>query len=87
MQDYNEKDLIDSELNQKYTKDGKSVEIQIYRMPNTSWVLEVVDSFGNSTVFEDEFATEGEALSYIIDEIERDGIEGFIGSENSVSFC
>lgn len=86
MHDYDEKDLIDSELNQKYTKDGESVEIQIYRMPNTSWILEVVDSFGNSTVFEDEFATDGEALSYVIDEIERDGIEGFIGSENSVSF-
>jgi uncharacterized protein len=55
-------------------------------MPNTSWILEVVDSFGNSTVFDDEFATDGEALSYVIDEIERDGIEGFIGSANSGSF-
>jgi uncharacterized protein len=55
-------------------------------MPNTSWILEVVDSFGNSTVFDDEFATDGEALSYVIDEIERDGIEGYIGSANSSSF-
>lgn len=86
MQDYDEKDLIDSELNQNYTKNGKSVEIHIYRMPNTLWILEVVDSFGNSTVFDDEFATDGEALSYVIEEIERDGIEGFIGSANSGSF-
>jgi hypothetical protein len=42
-------------------------------------MLEVVDLFGNSTVFDDEFATDGEALSYVIDEIERDCIEGFIG--------
>ena len=48
MQDYDEKDLIDSALNQAYTKNGKSVEIHIYRMPNASWILEVVDSFGNS---------------------------------------
>jgi hypothetical protein len=43
-------------------------------MPNTSWMLEVVDSFGNSTVFEDEFVTDAEAFNYLIDEIERDGI-------------
>ena len=86
MQDYDEQDLIYSELNQTYTKDGKSVEIHIYRMPNTTWMLEVVDSFGNSTVFDDEFATDVEALSYVIDEIERDGIDGFIGSANSGSF-
>ena len=86
MQDYDEKDLIDSALNQTYTKNGKSVEIHIYRMPKTSWILEVVDLFGNSTVFDDEFATDSEALSYVIDEIERDGIDGFIGSANSGSF-
>jgi len=86
MQEHDEKDLIDSALNQTYTKNGKSVEIHIYRMPNTSWILEVVDSFGNSTVFDDEFATDAEALSYVIEEIERDGIEGFIGSANSGSF-
>jgi len=86
MSDYDEKDLIDSALNQKYTKNGKSVEIHIYRMPNTSWILEVVDTYGNSTVFDDEFATDKDALSYVIEEIERDGIEGFIGSANSGSF-
>ena len=86
MQDYDEKDLIDSALNQTYTKNGKSVEIHIYRMPKTSWILEVVDLFGNSTVFDDEFATDSEALSYVIDEIERNGIDGFIGSANSGSF-
>ena len=86
MQDYDEKDLIDSALNQNYTKDGKSVEIHIYRMPNTSWILEVVDSYGNSAVFDGEFVADSEALSCFIDEIERDEIEGFIGSTNSDSF-
>ena len=40
---YDEHDLIDSPLNQTYTADGRSVEIHIYRMPNTGWTLEVVD--------------------------------------------
>ena len=82
MSDYDEHDLIDSELNQTYTKNGKSVEIHIYRMPNTSWTLEVVDNNGNSTVFDGEFATDKDALSCVVEEIERDGIEAFIGSAN-----
>lgn len=86
MSDYDENDLIDSALNQTYTKNGKSVEVHIYRMPNTSWILEVVDTYGNSTVFDDEFATDKDALSYVIEEIERDGIEAFIGSANSGSY-
>ena len=32
-----EHDLIDSPLNQTYTANGRSVEIHIYRMPNTGW--------------------------------------------------
>lgn len=86
MREYDENDLIDSLLNQKYMKDGKSVEIHIYKLPNTDWTLEVVDSFGNSTVYDDEFATDSEALACFLDEIEQNGIEGFIGSANSGSF-
>ena len=55
-------------------------------MPNTSWTLEVVDNYGNSTVFDGEFATDKDALSCVVEEIERDGIEAFIGSANSGSF-
>ena len=86
MSDYDEHDLIDSALNQTYTKNGKSVEIHIYRMPNTLWTLEVVDSYGNSTVFDGEFDTDSEALSCVVNEIESDGIEAFIGSANSGSY-
>ena len=84
MQDYDEKDLIDSALNQTYTKNGKSVEIHIYRMPKTSWILEVVDSFGNSTVFDDEFATDSDALSYVIDETSTLYTKGGLNITNEV---
>lgn len=40
---YDEHDLIDSPLTQTYTANGRSVEIQIYRMPDSGWTLEVVD--------------------------------------------
>jgi len=79
MPDYNEDDLIESLLDQKYTKDGKSVEIEIYRMPDTPWNVQVVDTFGNSTVWDDEFESDAEALQFVLAEIERDGIDEFIG--------
>ncbi len=55
-------ELIYSPLQQTYTKDGETVDIQIYRSPDSGWTLEVVDKFGNSTVWDAEFETDQEAL-------------------------
>ena len=77
--DYKEDDLIESLLDQTYSKDGKSIEIEIYRMPDTGWNVQVVDTFGNSTVWDDEFESDKEALQFVLAEIERDGIDEFIG--------
>ena len=79
MPDYTEDDLIKSLLDQTYSKDGKSIEIEIYRMPDTPWNVQVVDTFGNSTVWDDEFESDKEALQFVLAEIERDGIDEFIG--------
>ena len=79
MPDYKEDDLIESLLDQTYSKDGKSIKIEIYRMPDTGWNVQVVDTFGNSTVWDDEFESDKEALQFVLAEIERDGIDEFIG--------
>ena len=79
MPDYTKDDLIESLLDQTYTKDGKSIKIEIYRMPDTAWNVQVVDTFGNSTVWDDEFESDKEALQFVLAEIERDGIDEFIG--------
>ena len=79
MPDYTEDDLIESLLDQTYSKDGKSIEIEIYRMPDAAWNVQVVDTFGNSTVWDDEFESDKEALQFVLAEIERDGIDEFIG--------
>ncbi len=71
-------ELIESLLDQTYTKDGKSVEICIYRMPDTPWVVEVIDKFNNSTIWDDEFESDKDALEFVLGEIERDGIDAFI---------
>ncbi len=81
-----EHDLIDSPLNQTYTADGHSVEIQIYRMLNTGWTLEVVDDQNNSTVWDGEFATDKEALDAALEDIKAEGIEAFIARPSNHSF-
>ncbi|WP_348944430.1 hypothetical protein ABHF33_13490 [Chitinibacter sp. FCG-7] len=77
---FDENDLINSPLTQKYTSNGKTVEICIYRMPDTGWTLEVVDQYNNSTVWDGEFETDQQALDCFFREIQQDGIEAMIGS-------
>ena len=83
MPDYTKDDLIESLLDQTYSKDGKSIKIEIYRMPDTGWNVQVVDTFGNSTVWDDEFESDKAALQFVLAEIERDGIDEFIGSPSN----
>jgi len=47
---YDENDLIYSPLQRSYSEGGKTIEICIYRMPDTGWTAEVVDQYNNSTV-------------------------------------
>ena len=45
-------ELIYSPLQQTHTENGKTIDIQIYRGADTGWTLEVVDEYGNSTVWD-----------------------------------
>ena len=47
------------------------------------WILEVVDEYGNSTVWDDPFKTDDEALDEVFDTIEKGGISSLIGTENN----
>ena len=48
--------IITSPLSQKITRDGTTIEVLIYRGEHEpAWILEVVDSAGGSTVWEDTF--------------------------------
>ncbi len=73
-----EHDLIYSPLQQTYSAGGHQVEIHIYRMPDTGWSLEVVDEHNNSTVWDDLFETDEEALAVALQELNEDGIDAFI---------
>ena len=76
-----ENDLIYSNLQTTYNADGHTLEINIYRLPETEWVLEIVDDFNNSTVWDDSFATDEAALAEALQAIKDEGISAFVGTK------
>ena len=72
-----EPELIYSDLNTRYTEGGLSIDINIYRLPDTDWILEVVADDGNSTVWEDPFATDEAAFAEAMEAIKEYGIPSF----------
>ena len=70
-----------SPLCQTVTRDGKSVRIDIYEDGKDAWILEVVDQFNNSTVWDDSFPTDQDALAEVLRTMDDDGIESLIGTQ------
>lgn len=68
-----------SPLCQDLTDSGKTVRVEIYRGGGSNWHLEIVDEFGNSTVWEDQFPTDAAALEEALSTIKDEGIDVLIG--------
>ena len=76
--DYDENDLIDSPLSQVLQEHNQHVEILIYRLPDSDWTLEVVSQSATSTVWDETFPSDQEALSVALDGIKAaGGIQAF----------
>lgn len=75
----NEEDVKLSPLSKKVTRDGASVDVEIYEDGAGGWLLEIIDEHNNSTVWDDIFASDREALKEAMDAIEQEGIDAFIG--------
>lgn len=74
-----EYEIEDSLLSQKVTRDGMTVEVLIYRgKDDPGWMLEVVDQEGGSTVWEDWFHSDVDALAEAMSTIETEGIGCFL---------
>jgi hypothetical protein len=70
--------IITSRLSRKFTRDGITIEILIYRLESDpAWQLEVVNAEGKSTVWEDLFETEQDALNEAFQTIASEGIASF----------
>ncbi len=76
MQD--EFELEMSPLCQELTADGKTVKVDIYRGDTGGWVLQVVDEFSTSTVWDDEFDTDAAALDEAKATFRDEGIDSLI---------
>jgi uncharacterized protein len=70
---------LHSPLAQSLTRDGKTVQIEIYEDGEGGWLLEVVDEHGNSTVWDDPFRSDRAALDEALRTIEEEGIDSLIG--------
>ena len=54
-----EPELIQSPLSQAITRDGHTLQVDIFRLEDeTDWLLEVVNEDGTSHVWDDRFATD-----------------------------
>jgi hypothetical protein len=71
--------VITSPLSRKITRDGVTIDVQIYRgEADAVWILEVIDREGASTVWEDTFQTEQDALNEVFQTIAAEGIGCFL---------
>ncbi len=67
-------------------EDGTKIQVDIYRGEDESgWILEVIDEENASTVWDDPFATDQEALDEVMKVIEQDGIRSFLESDPGVT--
>jgi hypothetical protein len=60
-------------------KAGESVKFEIYDDGEDGWILEVVDEYGTSAVWDDSFPTDAAALTEVKNTILKEGIQALIG--------
>ncbi|MBQ0759211.1 MAG: hypothetical protein KKF24_15020 [Gammaproteobacteria bacterium] len=68
-----------SPLSRTIEQDGKTLRVEICADGDGAWVLEVFDEFNNSTVWEDAFESDEDALFEIEATIREEGIDCLIG--------
>lgn len=73
-----------SPLCRSVTRDGHTVQVEIYEGDAGKWILEVVDEFNASTVWHEQFATDQAALDELNRTLLEEGIASLIGSGGSL---
>lgn len=74
-----------SPLSQRMQIEGKEIDVQIYEDGEGGWLLEVVDEFNDSTVWDDPFPSDQEAMKELQRAIQEDGVDSLIGPPPSIS--
>ena len=74
----------ESPLSQVVERDGRAVRVGIYEDGKGGWLLEVVDEFRNSSVWDQSFQTEEDALDEALKTIREEGLESLIGPKGRI---
>lgn len=77
-----EPDIIKSRLSRRFTWDGYTLQIEIYRLDDRpGWTLEVVNEEGTSIVWDDLFNTDRAAYDAFRETLDQEGIEAFLDDD------
>ena len=71
-----------SPLSKEYSEDAKTVKIDIYENGEGGWILEVTDEYDNSTIWDDPFETDEDAMTEFKRTIKEEGIMSLIGQKS-----
>ena len=74
-----------SEFIREIDKDGYKVTIEVYKTDQKGggWILEIVDEYWNSTVWDAQFQSAKDAMDAGIKAIDKKGIQSFIGESKA----
>lgn len=76
-------EIVMSPLCREICGDDTRIQVDIYRGEDESgWILEVIDEENASTVWNEPFDTDREALDAVLEVIEQDGIRSFLEGDS-----
>jgi hypothetical protein len=79
--------IITSGLSGHVTEEGVTVRVEIYRLEDRpGWTLEVVNDEGTSTVWEQPFDSDQEALAAFRVTVDEEGMAAFFEQTNVIPF-
>jgi hypothetical protein len=79
--------IIMSPFCREISRDGTTIQVEIYRGADDSgWILEVVDEENASTVWDEPFDNDSDALDAVLKIIEREGIRSFLEGGTGVTY-
>jgi hypothetical protein len=79
--------IVNSGLSRKIVVGGLGFRVEIYRLEHeTGWSLEVIDKDGTSTVWDEQFKSDQEALDEVLKAIRDEGAAAFMDRGNVVPF-
>jgi hypothetical protein len=70
--------IIDSPLSGPFTEGDVTVDVRIYRLDDTKWTLEVIDSEGTSIVWDGHFETDEAAKAEFHRSVAEEGLKGIV---------